>query len=66
MYYLMIRIMNRMECIDSSETDTYTSGMAFNCADAFECHPGTFLRRINIECSEDPGSRFPAEVWKDL
>ncbi len=65
MYYLIVRNLGDERCIDRSEDDMYENGMSFNCTLSLECPAEVFVKELQIACTENPGERIIARVYRD-
>lgn len=65
MYYLLVRNLDDVRCIDRNTNDVYEDGMSFHCTLSLECKGEKFVREVEITCTENPGEYFTARIYSD-
>ena len=65
MYYLIVRNLGAPRCINSNQKDVYEDGMSFDCTPHLECSPKTFVKEVEITCTEHARDPLIAMVFRD-
>jgi len=64
MFYVVVKNLDVVRCIDHNKDDIYVDGMALNCTADLYCAPDEFLREINVFCTKLPGEVVRAKIYK--
>jgi hypothetical protein len=67
MYYLVKETLGRKRCIDRNENNIYEDDQYFDCLKyiPFDMENKVFLRTIEIRCTNSPGKKTYADVYRD-
>ena len=65
MYYLIIRNLGIEKCIDRNEADIYEEGQYYSFLPDYFYVKNNFVRKLQIRCSELPGTVADAVVFSD-